>query len=172
VLAVGIRSKMPNNVIVEYVKGKAYVLRVPTNIAERLCLREGKEIPIPILLYLTYTGVAEVYNDRGEKLLFEDVIKELKDAEAFTVFTVLHDLMKKGKKVLLGDSMRELILPDEKIKVMVIDEDSYISAEDIYKLVEKSIKQETRLIIAVVDINGETTYYEVSKMDFPRIERR
>jgi tRNA splicing endonuclease len=167
-----IGSKMVKDVIVEYINGKAYAVKVSTGIAEKMGLKEGKEIPKPILLHLVYTGVAEVYDDKGYKLSFDDLVKVVNDIDTFTVFMVLHDLVKKGKKVCLGDNPRELLLLSEKARVLVIDEDSYITAEDLYNQVEKAIKQETRLIIAVVDVNGEITYYEVNKMDFPRIERR
>lgn len=163
---------MINSIVAKYVDGKAYAIHVPQNIAEKYCLIEGKEIPLPLLFHLVYTGKAEVYNDRGEKILFEDLVKSVEDVDVFSVFIVLHDLVRRGKKVSVGKNNRELLLIDEKAKVYVLDEDSYISAEDLYILVDKAIKQENRLIIAVVDVNGEITYYEVNKMDFPKIERR
>ncbi|MEM1645941.1 MAG: hypothetical protein QXL96_08780 [Ignisphaera sp.] len=163
---------MINNIVAKYVNGKAYAIRVPQSIVEKYGLIEGREIPLPLLFHLVYTGKAEVYNERGEKILFEDLVKSINDVDVFSAFIVLHDLVKRGKKVSVGENNRELLLTDEKTKVYVLDEDSYISAEDLYIIVDKAIKQEYRLIIAVVDINGEITYYEVNKMDFPKIERR
>lgn len=163
---------MVDNVIAKYVSGKVYALKVSASITEKFGLIEGKEIPKPILLHLVYTGVAEVYDEKGDKISFEKLVKIIDEVEAFSTFVVLHDLVRKGKRVCLSDNPKELLLPNEGTRVYVIDEDSYVTAEDIYKLVDKAIKQGTKLIIAVVDINGEITYYEVSKMDFPRIERR
>lgn len=163
---------MIDNVIAKYVNGKVYALKVSAGIAEKFGLIEGKEIPRPILLHLVYTGVAEVYDEKGDKISFEELVKIIDEVEVFSTFIVLHDLVRKGKRVCLSDNPKELLLPNENTRVYVIDEDSYVTAEDIYKLVDKAIKQGTKLIIAVVDINGEITYYEVSKMDFPRIERR
>lgn len=163
---------MVNNVVVKFVNGKAYVLKIPSNIAERFGLTEGKELPKPILLHLAYSGAIEVYDEKGVRISLDNLLKEVSDTNTFTTFIVLTDLVKKGKKVCVGDNPNELLLLNENAKVYVIDEDSYITAEDMYKLVDKAIKQETRLIIAIVDVNGEVTYYEVNKMDFPKVERR
>lgn len=163
---------MISSVIAKYINGRAYAIRVPQSITEKYGLIEGKEAPLPILFHLVYTGKAEVYNEKGDKMSFEDLVKSVEDADIFSAFVVLHDLAKRGKKVSIGENNKELLLIDEKTKVYVLDEDSYISAEDLYMLVDKAIKQENRLIIAVVDVNGEITYYEVNKMDFPKIERR
>lgn len=163
---------MTNTTIVRYVNGKAYAVRIDQGVAERFGLVEGGEVPLPILLYLLYIGKAKVVNDKNKEVSFEDLVKLIKDPDTFSIFIVFYDLAKKGKRITLGDSSRELVLIDEKIKVYVLDEDSYISADDMYKLVDRAIKQEYRLIIAIVDINGEITYYEVNKTDFPKIERR
>lgn len=163
---------MASNTIIRYVNGKAYAAEVSRDLAEKFGLVSGGEVPLPILLHLVYTDKAKVYDDKGVDLGFEDLVKSIRDSEAFSTFIVFHDLAKKGKNIRVGTSARELVLPDDNIKVYVLDEDSYISAEDLYKLVDKTIKQDYRLVIAVVDLNGEITYYEVNKMDFPRLEKR
>lgn len=163
---------MSSSTIISYTNGKAYVVKVSRDVAEKFGLAEGKEVPNPVLLHLVYTDKAEVYDSKGNKLDFEDLIKLIEDLETFSTFIVLHDLAKKGKKISIGVNIKELLLPDDNIKIYILDEDSYISAEDLYKLVDKTIKQDYKLVIAVVDVNGEITYYEVNKMDFPRLEKR
>ncbi|MEM1541340.1 MAG: hypothetical protein QW101_02275 [Ignisphaera sp.] len=160
------------NTFVKYVEGKAYLVRASSDLKERFGLSEEKEVPLPILLYLVYTGVAEIVNEKGERIGFRDLVKSLKNANTFSMFIVLYDLVKRGRKVGVGEIHNELVIIDEKIKIYVLDEDSYIVAEELYKIVDRAIKQGYRLVVAVVDINGEVTYYEVNKTDFPRIERR
>uniref|UniRef100_A0A7C2VH43 Uncharacterized protein n=1 Tax=Ignisphaera aggregans TaxID=334771 RepID=A0A7C2VH43_9CREN len=163
---------MSGNVIARYVGGRAYAVKVPQSIAEKHGISEGKEIPRPVLLHLLFTGRIEVYTDKGERLTFEDVVKDTADPDSFSLFIVFHDLAKRGKKVAVADGHRGLVLLDDGVMIYVLDEDHYITAGELYDLVDKAIKQEYRLVIAVVDVNGEITYYEVSKMDFPKIVRR
>uniref|UniRef100_A0A7C4H2B2 Uncharacterized protein n=1 Tax=Ignisphaera aggregans TaxID=334771 RepID=A0A7C4H2B2_9CREN len=163
---------MSTNTLVKYIDRKAYLVKAPPDLKERFGLSEEREIPLPILLYLVYTSIVEIIDEKGERIEFIDLIKSLKDVNTFSTFIVLYDLVKKGKKVGIGDFNNELVIIDEKIKIYVLDEDSYIVAEELYKIVDRAIKQGYRLVIAVVDINGEVTYYEVNKTDFPRIERR
>ena len=162
---------MAVDVVARFVEGKVYALKVSQSVVERFGLQEGKEIPMPVALHLMYVGRAQVFDEKGEKLSFEDLLKAVRDPDTFSVFIVLHDLARRGKSVAV-DSGRELVLINENVRVYVVDEDSYLTAEDLYTLVDKSIKLGYRLVIAVVDLNGEVTYYEVGKVDFPRIERR
>lgn len=158
--------------MIKYIDGKAYLDKISSEARDRFGLIEGKEVPLPLLLYLAYTNSAEIVDEKGEKIMFNDIVKLVKDVNAFSTFLVLYDLSRKGKKVVIGENTSILVIIDDKIKVFVLDEDSYIAAEDLYDIVDRSIKQGYRVVIALVDINGEVTYYEVSKTDFPKIERR
>lgn len=162
---------MEKDLIAMIINGRAYAIKVKQDIVERFRLMEKGEIPIPILLYLAYVDRAEVVDSEGRKLSFEELVSSIADVNVFSTFIVLYDLVKKGKKVSLNNN-REIVILDENIEVYVLDEDSYVMAEDLYKLVDRAIKHSHRFIIAVVDINGEITYYEVSKTNFPRIEKR
>ncbi|MEM4613206.1 MAG: hypothetical protein QXJ56_04535, partial [Ignisphaera sp.] len=80
--------------------------------------------------------------------------------------------VRRGKRVVFGNSDNELIIVGEKTLVYAMDEDSMIRAAELYDIVDRAIKQGYRVLIAVVDMHGDVTYYEVGKMTFPKIERR
>ncbi|MDK6027813.1 hypothetical protein QPL79_00310 [Ignisphaera sp. 4213-co] len=131
----------------------------------------GKQIDPALAFYLIYNNVADVVNENNVKIGFDEFIKRIQSSVNTSIFLVLMDLLKRGKKVSMGVSKNELVLVDEKTRILVLDEDAVINVENLYNTVDRAIKQGYKLVIAVVDMYGDVTYYEVSKMSFPKIER-
>lgn len=138
---------------------------------ERFVSGEKGFVDPALAFYLVYSGMADVIDENNSKVGFEEFVEKIQSRLKGSVFLVLMDLLKRGKKVLAGSSENELILVDEKASVLVLDEDAVVRVDDLYNDVDRAIKQGYKLIIAVVDMYGDVTYYEVSKMSFPKIER-
>ncbi|MEM0027720.1 MAG: hypothetical protein QXT53_03765 [Ignisphaera sp.] len=138
---------------------------------EKFMLSEKGFVDPALAFYLVYSGTADVVDESNTKIDFEEFVEKIQSRLKGSVFLVLMDLLKRGKKVLPGHSENELVIVDEKVNVLVLDEDAIVRVDDLYNGVDRAIKQGYKLIIAVVDMYGDVTYYEVSKMSFPKIER-
>lgn len=138
---------------------------------ERFVSGEKGFVDPALAFYLVYSGMADVVDENNNRIGFEEFVEKIQGRLKGSVFLVLMDLLKRGKKVVSGPSENELILVDEKANILVLDEDAVVRVDDLYNYVDRAIKQGYKLIIAVVDMYGDVTYYEVSKMSFPKIER-
>ncbi|MCS7111255.1 MAG: hypothetical protein N3D82_03070 [Ignisphaera sp.] len=151
---------------------RIYVKRVPPELCERFNITEGEEVNPILALYLLNTKSAEVVDEHGNSIDASEIVKCFSKPVHPTLFFVFQDLVKRGKRVTFGDYDNELIIAGERTLVYVMDEDSVVRAAHLYGIVDRAIKQGYRVLISVVDMHGDVTYYEVGKMSFPRIERR
>jgi tRNA splicing endonuclease len=134
-------------------------------------LREGEQVDSVLALSLVFNNIAKVEDENGIEVSLAQLIEKLQPSLGNSTFLVLMDLVKRGRKVMLGITKNELILLSEKAVIHVLDEDADISVEELYNMVDNAVKQGYRFIVAIVDMHGDVTYYEVAKASFPRIER-
>jgi tRNA splicing endonuclease len=134
-------------------------------------LREGEQVDSVLALSLVFNNIAKVEDEDGIEVSLMQLIEKLQPSLGNSTFLVLMDLVKRGRKVMLGITKNELILLSEKAVIHVLDEDADISVEELYNMVDNAVKQGYRFIVAIVDMHGDVTYYEVTKASFPRIER-
>jgi len=151
---------------------RIYIEKASVELQERFGIVEGGEVNPTIALYLLNKKMADIVDDNGRIVDISKLIECFDKPIYSTLFFVVQDLIKRGKKIAFGETDNELIITSENTLVYVMDEDSTIKAIDLYNIVDRAIKQGYRFLIAVVDMHGDVTYYEVSKMIFPKIERR
>ncbi len=151
---------------------RIYVKQAPPELCERFNIIENQEVNPVLALYLLNTKSIEVIDEYGNSVDISRLVGCLNKLVYPTLFFVFQDLVRRGKKIVFGEYDNELIIVGEKILVYVMDEDSVVRAADLYSVVDRAIKQGYRVLIAVVDMHGDVTYYEVGKMTFPKIERR
>ncbi len=151
--------------------GGIEVVRCPQSIRECETISRYGANPV-LVTYLLHVGRAEVLSSDGSRLSLEDLIKIFGGKELWIVFSTYLDLRKKGKIPKPGLEPNELYLEKDRVCVYVYEENSIITPEEVISLVEKSSRRECSAVIAVVDMYGDVTYYEVSKINFPKIERR
>jgi len=159
--------------IIRYRNGKLYLEKASIDIKNRFGLSETGYVDPIIALYLAYSSNAKIIDSENRELDLDAIIRICEENNrALETFFVFLDLVKRGKKVRPGIQGNEIVIEDEKIRIYAIDESSRISVKDLYTLVDRSIKQGYRVIIALVDLYGDVTYYEVNKMDFQKIEKK
>ncbi len=159
--------------IIRYRDGKLYLEKASMDIKNRFNLTELGYVDPIIALYLAYNSNAKIVDEENRELDLDSIIKICEENNrALETFFVFLDLVKRGRKARPGIQGNEIVLEDEKIRIYAIDENSKIGVRDLYALVDRSIKQGYRVIIALVDLYGDVTYYEVNKMDFQRIEKK
>lgn len=161
-----------NNTLFTLVNCRIYAKKVPPELCERFGIIEGGEVNPVLALYLLSTKSIKIVDEYGNSIDASDVVRCINNPMYSTLFFVFQDLVRRGKRVVLGNSDNELIIVGEKMLVYAMDEDSVIRVVDLYDIVDRAIKQGYRVLIAVVDMHGDVTYYEVGKMTFPKIERR
>ena len=148
------------------------IVKIPEAMKTKLEFKEGGLLHPLIATYLVYSNIAKIVDESGKELSLKEVINMFSDRNFWITFSVFLDLRKRGKKVEPGIEPNELILESEKTKVYVFEENALVKARDLVSLVGRSMKQNYRVLIAVVDMYGDVTYYEVNKLAFSRIERR
>lgn len=144
-------------------------------------LWEGKEIPgigrilhFVEVAYLIYTGRAEIFDDKGNKLSFEDFFSNYcSDRKAWILFTVYFDLRKRGKRAKPGLTNSDIIVEHQKesMRIFVTEENTQLSLQTIIEWIEDSLRKGYKPLMAVVDMYGDVTYYELSKINLPRIKK-
>ncbi|RLG88621.1 MAG: hypothetical protein DRO15_02410 [Thermoprotei archaeon] len=142
-------------------------------------LWEGREIPgigkvlhFVEVAYLLYTGRAEVFDDRGNKLGFEEFFSKYSSSRrAWILFTVYFDLRKRGKRAKPGLSDSDVIVEHQRdsLRIFVTEENTQLSLRTIIEWIEDSLRKGYKPIMAVVDMYGDVTYYELSKINLPKI---
>jgi tRNA-intron endonuclease len=134
-------------------------------------LKEGGSVDPILALHLVFNNIAKVEDESGMEVDLVRLIEKLQGNLSSSALLVLLDLTKRGRKVVPGATENDLVLLNEKVVIHVLDEDADISVEELYNMVDNAIKQGYRFIIAIVDMYGDVTYYEVTKISFPKIER-
>jgi tRNA splicing endonuclease len=134
-------------------------------------LKEGEHVDPVLALYLIFNNIARVEGENGAEIDLAKLIEEMQNSLSSSALLVLQDLMKRGRKVVPGATKNDLVLLGERIVIHVLDEDADIGVEELYNMVDNAIKQGYRFVVAIVDMHGDVTYYEVTKTSFPKIER-
>ena len=121
---------------------------------------------------------------KGKELInFERLTKigsqSIKDFDV--KYLAFKDLRKRGCIVRLTNDIKGFALSDYKNEffVCVFSEGSYFNFKETFNLIKKAEGSKVKLYFAVVDCEGDVTYYDVSKMDlkgynneekYPKIE--
>ncbi len=127
--------------------------------------------PVYIAYYL-YIGCAEVYDDKGTKLTLSELFEKFSsEKNLWIVFSVYSDLRRRGKKPEIGLDINELCLDECKTRIYVFEENTLVKVETLNELIDKNIRQNSRVIIAIVDMYGDVTYYELNRIVFQRVVR-
>jgi tRNA splicing endonuclease len=134
-------------------------------------LKEGEHVDPVLALHLVFNNIARVEGENGAEIDLAKLIEEMQNSLSSSALLVLQDLMKRGRKVVPGATKNDLVLLGERIVIHVLDEDADIGVEELYNMVDNAIKQGYRFVVAIVDMHGDVTYYEVTKTSFPKIER-
>ena len=132
----------------------------------------GDTIPLLIAMYMAHNGIAIVQDSEGKVLSFEEFLKRINKRNIWIVFSVYFDLVKRGRVVVPGLMDNELVLEGYRTKVYIFEENSLVKPEHIIEIVERALRQDYRVVVAIVDMYGDVTYYEVNKMVFHPITRR
>lgn len=126
-------------------------------------------------LYLLDLGRINVFNDRGEPLSFQELIERLhrKDANIWDKFLIYSDLRKRGLTVKPGFRSLEFrvyrrgaVVGQEAAKYIIdgVREGADINISELSDIVREARSSRKELILAVIDGQGEVTYYEVSQI--------
>ena len=149
-------------------------------IAENENLKEGKYVPgvgrvlhFIEVAYLLYTKRAELYTETGSKIDFEELFRKFGNRKLWTLFTVYYDLRHRGRRVRPGMSENDIVIEDKSnpIRIFVAEENTELSLNTLLEWIEDSMKKGYKPIIAVVDMYGDVTYYEMAKISLPKIIR-
>ncbi len=152
--------------------GEIEILACPQNIKQCQGKLPGSKVHPLVAMFMIYSGIAVLYDDRGCELSLEELLKRMNKRELWITFSVYLDLLKRGRRVEPGVADNELVLEKLRVKVYVFEENSLVKPEMLIDIIEKASRQDYKVVIAVVDMYGDVTYYEVSKISFPVIERR
>ncbi len=131
------------------------------------------------LLYLTYNGLAEVYDEKGGKLGFQELISifTLSNPYTWVEFEVYLDLRKRGKIPVKGPRPHTFLLRrSKKAKeythyILVLEENRPVKIATIYSFVEEALKNNWQPILAIVDRYGDITYYAAMPFHPRKVQR-
>ena len=145
-------------------------------------LWEGRDVPgigrvlhFVEVAYLLYTQRAELICENGMKLNFEEFFSKFGgDRKSWILFAVYYDLRKRGRKVRPGITESDLIIENKStsMRIFVTEENTQLQLKTVMEWIEDSLRKGYKPYIAVVDMYGDVTYYEVSKISLPRISSK
>ncbi len=148
------------------------IVSCPETIYEcRVVKERGRIHPLQVA-YLLHTSNAIVLDENDREMSLHEFVSRFSNPSFWITFSTYVDLRKRGRRVEPGLLDNELVIEDRKLKIYVFEECVPIHIEKLMQLVDTSIRQGYKVVIAVVDMHGDVTYYEVDKMRFPTIERR
>ncbi len=111
-----------------------------------------------------------------KKLSFEELVfmasKKILDFDV--KYLVFKDLKNRGRSVMLYDELEGVTFSDFKKEffVCVFSEKSFFDVRKTIDLIEKIVKKDAKLWFAVVDCEGDVTYYDVSIVDFKGFNKK
>lgn len=124
--------------------------------------------------YLLHEDRAVVYGEGRRALTLRDLVEMFSDKkEWWLLFTVVHDLFKRGRVVKRGFGENDLILERDghKYQIFVAEENVFLPISVVLEWVESSMSKGYTPVIAVVDMYGDVTYYRMSRHFFKKIEK-
>ncbi|RLE88859.1 MAG: hypothetical protein DRJ49_04385 [Thermoprotei archaeon] len=124
------------------------------------------------VLYLVYTNKACVLDNNGRIIPFDELVRRFqkKDSDVWIKFMVYYDLRRRGLIVMKGyTSGLELRVAESKAekdrpKIMVFGlvEGRKVKFSDIRLMVDRSTSLGKNIVLAIVDKEGNITYYTIS----------
>lgn len=134
---------------------------------------DGYVIEYLELLYDVYKGKVKVFKVSGEQLGFHELLQEYSSGNehVWLVFTVYADLRRRGRYVRTGPSACSLISVNGNkiIEYHVIEESRLIRVEELWDMLESSVRNGREPVLAVVDRNGNPTYYKIERFVLSRL---
>ena len=123
--------------------------------------------------YPVYTDRLKRRDELGQELGLEELFKRIDSDMLWILFIVYSDLRRKGKRVRPGPDPRVLYIErgDNVVEMLVLEENSVVSPEEILQFIKRALSKGFEPMIAIVDMYGDITYYEISKVSFKPIER-
>jgi len=121
-------------------------------------------LDISEIAYLMFTNTAEFIDIDGSRLSLEELFsKYSKTRSDWIRFTVLLDLRLRGRKAKASFSPETLYLPTkgEETLIFVAEENSLVRVDALHQWVENAVLKGYNPIIALVDANGDVTYYSM-----------
>ena len=123
-------------------------------------------------LYLAYTGVISIVNEKGEKISFEKLISKFSvvDKDLWIKFILYHDLRKRGfitRSSYLGRVSFKVAPKREDRGIYPVIfygllEGKKIGFDQLREIMERAISLKKKIILAIVDKEGNITYYNIS----------
>ncbi len=163
ILSEGLKVVVPSSEEVEYLKSREYGIVV------------GEEVMLePVeALYLVKRGILKVKDQEGKTLGFEEYLLKIaeKDGDIWIKLEVYSDLRKRGLQVKPGYAEGLVFLLDRKKKgkvkgymVYVFREGVKIGFPELEKAFTRAIESGREPVVAIVDKEGNVSYYVMSKM--------
>lgn len=87
-------------------------------------------------------------------------------------FSVYYDLRKRGRKVKIGFTENDLIVEygNERMLIFVTEENIGITVNKLLEWVKYSFSKGFKPLLAVVDMHGDITYYEITEVSLANIK--
>lgn len=171
---------MSNSKPIVKIKGKRFIIE-DLNVAKTLHDKSGYgklsnfglELDCVEVAFLMERGKVITIDESGKEINFKEFIINIAskmDSNFWVKYLVYSDLRKRGYIVRPGYSVSEVEflvkVKGEKIAeymVHAVVEGKRISFNDLSQLIDKSLKFNKELIIAIVDKEGNISYYTLSK---------
>ena len=155
-------------------KGRIVVVKKGEKLREGRVSEEGVRELHPVeAAYLLYTGRLRLVDEAGREVSFAELFRRIQDGNLWILFIVYTDLRKRGRKVRIGFKPNTLYIDrgSETIEMLVLEENTYVSPQEVIEFVNSAVNKGYRPMIAIVDMYGDITYYDVSKIVFKPIKR-
>jgi tRNA-intron endonuclease, archaea type len=112
----------------------------------------------------------------GKKLSFDELVSiaASKNLDFDVKYIVFKDIKNRGHSVTLYDELKGVTFYDFKKEffVCVFSENSLFNVKETINLICKVVKKDVKLWFAVVDSEGDVTYYDVSIVDFKGFNKK
>jgi len=164
---------MSETVIVEADELGLCRFRLVTELNKLLEIAPTKYEDILHIIHSIVNGRRAAIDVKGIKINIEELLALCKNvSNIWNEYIVFADLLRRGKKPRIDAEQGTLLVEDQRIQVIVLKEDELVSIRVLLDAIEKAQRRGYTSIIAVVDIHGDVTYYEASKIVMPKIERK
>jgi len=124
------------------------------------------------VLYHLYRG-AIIVKEGDKQLSFYDLVSILSkyNENIWVVFEVFLDIRRRGRVVKSGVYESSLIVQkgNDIIEYHIMEESKLVKVSEIERLVLFSRKNNREPVLAIVDRNGNLTYYAVERIRLPKI---
>ena len=129
--------------------------------------KEGIVLDVSEAAYLIYTETAQLIDTDGEALTLEELFSRYSSGRYDWIkFSVMLDLRSRGRRVRAGFAPNTLVmdLGGRRVAVFVAEENSPLRAGEVVEWAEDAVRKGYDPLMALVDANGDVTYYSMRKM--------